>query len=166
VGLHFLLRLIEEASESTRETDMCCTCKMLDVICKFFGVDKDTPGVLWNVLESLLEALGRVLHLHEGGVNDLANVDGMDPAWELLVDLSVAFGVRLGRVTDGDELAFWEPGMDLPNAVNLVCLDILRERLKQAGKVHPGRIPEDHGARRVVSLQEGEQERIQVVWGC
>ena len=121
---------------------------MLEMIQQLVRLLKYLPDVARHTLKGLVESLGLVFLLHIGHIGHLANIDRSDPPVRmLLVHLRVGLRVTLGRVPNTDELAVGEPVMDLLDAVCLVSLSALGERLQQTTKEHPGVVAQDQGAR-------------------
>ena len=71
--------------KSSDNTHMSLSSNMLDVISQFARMNEHLPNMLWDVLESLLKALGLVLLFHVGQPFDLADVDSLDPAVKFVV---------------------------------------------------------------------------------
>lgn len=117
-----------------------------------------------NALKRLIKPLLSILLLHIRQIGRLADVDGTDPPVGVPpVHLGVGFWVRLGRVADADEFALGEPAVDLVDAVGLVSLGTLGERLEEAAEEHPGVVAQDEAAGLVMVVDELVEERVEVV---
>ena len=74
---------------------------MLYVLAKFLRMFEHFPDSAWYIREYLDESLGLVLFLHERGIGDFTDEDGMYPARVLGEDFCVGLGITLCRVTYG-----------------------------------------------------------------
>ena len=99
--------------------------KMLNMTSKLLWLLEHLPDVGRNSFEGFCESLWLILLVHVWAICDFADVDSVNPAGELLIDLCVRFWVLLSRVTNADELAFRKPVVDLDHTAHFVCLDAL-----------------------------------------